>query len=452
MITQELKDNFNKVIAHSQFGIEDPKTDELLSQWADNKRWMYDTFMKKSLIRNFGKVSIELNEVQQEERFLSFLSYLYDDEYSLGQFLDHVGYKGFFDNSVSEPYEIIPGKFILAGAKVIKSFKYFITDNDRLRHLQDKASEYIQERYFEGELCFSIHPLDFLSSSENTLKWRSCHSLDGEYRAGNLSYIGDGVTFMTYIKTPKDTILPHFPEDMPWNNKKWRCLFFLHRDGMKVNAMFAGRPYPMELPNALDLIRAKLIKVFDYTTSLFRKEDTWTEWSNERITEIPLASGEIYHTKDEYLPIGGLFLSIYSFIKDAPESRHFNDLTRSSCYEPYYCWRKGSYWGFKASDFMEVGSTVKCLRCGEEIITTMDTMMCKHCECEYGNSDEDEYLPCEICGHRTHDSDRYYIDDVEICENCIETETFWCKRCGERHLRRNYWKDEICIFCKEEDE
>ena len=28
---------------------------------------------------------------------------------------------------------------------------------------------------------------DYLSLSENAFNWRSCHALDGEYRAGNLS-------------------------------------------------------------------------------------------------------------------------------------------------------------------------------------------------------------------------------------------------------------------------
>ena len=80
----------------------------------------------------------------------------------------------------------------------------------------------LQEDKIEGTLCFSVHPLDFLSSSENTYNWRSCHSLDGEFCAGNLSYMADSATMICYLKSDKEEILPRFPEDIPWNNKKWR--------------------------------------------------------------------------------------------------------------------------------------------------------------------------------------------------------------------------------------
>ena len=44
---------------------------------------------------------------------------------------------------------------------------------------QTKMSMILQENCVSGRLCISVHPLDFISSSENTYNWRSCHALDG---------------------------------------------------------------------------------------------------------------------------------------------------------------------------------------------------------------------------------------------------------------------------------
>ena len=89
-----------------------------------------------------------------------------------------------------------------------------------------------------GDFCISIHPLDFLTSSVNTYNWRSCHALDGEYRAGNLSYMVDKSTIICYLKGANNAKLPMFPDDVPWNSKKWRVLIYVSD---YWDLLFAGR-------------------------------------------------------------------------------------------------------------------------------------------------------------------------------------------------------------------
>ena len=133
------------------------------------------------------------------------------------------------------------GIYVPEGAKIIKSFKHFEGNKRKLEEMQTAASRVIQADKIEGYIYFSVHPLDFLSLSENAHNWRSCHALDGEYRSGNLNYMVDSSTIVCYVKSKEDTILPRFPEDVPWNNKKWRVLLFLSDDGY---SMMAGRQYP----------------------------------------------------------------------------------------------------------------------------------------------------------------------------------------------------------------
>lgn len=125
--------------------------------------------------------------------------------------------------------------------KIIRAFKYFCEDKEILNEIQSIASMMIQNDKVSGILCMSVHPLDFLSVSENAHNWRSCHALDGEYRAGNLNYMADNSTVICYLKSTHKAQLPNFPEDVKWNSKKWRMLLFFDN---YYDTMMAGRQYP----------------------------------------------------------------------------------------------------------------------------------------------------------------------------------------------------------------
>lgn len=90
----------------------------------------------------------------------------------------------------------------------------------------------VRVQLFKKTKCLVILHINssfrFLTSSVNTYNWRSCHALDGEYRAGNLSYMADNVTFMCYIKGEAKLQYPFLPHGISWNSKKWRML--VHMD------------------------------------------------------------------------------------------------------------------------------------------------------------------------------------------------------------------------------
>ena len=140
----------------------------------------------------------------------------------------------------------------MAGAKRI--FSLIEEDEETVKRLQTQASMIIQENKVIGKLCFSVHPLDYLSISETTYNWRSCHALDGEYRAGNLSYMLDDSTIICYLKSNKETKLPNFPDDVLWNSKKWRLLLHFSEN---LDVCFSGRQYPFFSPGAISRLNPK---------------------------------------------------------------------------------------------------------------------------------------------------------------------------------------------------
>ena len=255
MIYTDIQEQFNKVISYSQ-GIPDPQTDKLFEDWMEAKRDFIEAFGGKLIVEVPTKVSFTLDEDEKKVRLNDFIDTVYN-RYSndaLGSFLEQES-EGFFENVVMREYESNKGT-IPKGMKLVKAFKFFESDKATLASIQDCASRVIQENKIEGTLCFSVHPLDYLSSSMNTYNWRSCHSLDGEYRAGNLSYMVDKHTILCYLKGADNVILPLFPNDVPWNSKKWRMLLYVSE---YWDMVFAGRQYPFTSTPGLEIVRMELL-------------------------------------------------------------------------------------------------------------------------------------------------------------------------------------------------
>ena len=446
-----IEEDVYKVIRYSQ-NIVVPKITELLENWQKNKDWYVRNLLKGELIYQVPeKLTFELDEDSKKDKYEAFRDYAYElcNDFDLDRYLCSIDYEEFFKNTLARDRDLPNGKKVKKGMKFLRTLRFLIENDKLLEDIQNHASELIQENKIEGYLCFSIHPLDFLSSSENTLNWRSCHSLDGEYRAGNLSYMQDKSTIMAYICTGKDDKLPRFPADVHWNNKKWRCLLFFNETH---NLIFAGRQYPFSAQSVLDRVNEELRKMLD--------SGKWTAWRNTYIEKYDYTDvdgpGTMYFEDAEYIPMRNHIFKKSELIKDAASSKHFNDLLHSCCYtHPYYMYNRLLYSG--PINKMTIGSAVKCLRCGEKIIDGSDSMMCHECECKYGNSDSDDYKTCDCCGQRIWYNDGEWVDDNFLCPDCIEKETFVCEECGYRYFNSDRKYDSakekfVCKECYEEEE
>ena len=230
-----IKEQFKNVIRYSQ-GIENPMVDNLFENWLSAKNWFIQR-MGGLIYEVPEEIEIPYSSENQAEQLDSLINYIY--YYQNRELADFIAdnAESFYDNKVSHSNL----KEIPIGMKLLKAFKYFETNETLLRQFQDKASQLIQAAKIKGKLCFSVHPLDFLSVSVNAHNWRSCHSLDGDYRSGNLNYMVDKSTIICYIKHNDDCVLPLFPDDIKWNSKLWRMLIYFNKDKSLV---LAGKQYP----------------------------------------------------------------------------------------------------------------------------------------------------------------------------------------------------------------
>lgn len=366
----------------------------LLREWASNKAaLLHSPLFNGELIRNLGEVNITPNADDDENKYYlsDFCCKLHDYRLegkicwyefdALTEFLEAQS-DGFLTNQVTNDYSIYD-IFLNKGRKISRCIKYFIKDEEKVREIQDLYSTYIQKRKIRGELCISIHPLDFLSSSENTYKWRSCHALDGEYKGGNLSYMIDPTTIVCYIKGQDGVKLPRFPESVPWNDKKWRML--IHIDPKDAGFVAFGRPYPFASDDLRNLIYEKFKRIYsDINFSPLEQ----IEYNEYEYPAYDFITGEykIQKSSAKSINFHGQHIPRVRVVDDS-EGTCFYDLLESSFYDFWYFYNEEK----NEVPFLRIGLSPCCVYCGASCPTS-EYFLCGDC-LEYEYQEEEEELP-----------------------------------------------------------
>lgn len=458
-----IQQQFNKVITYNR-GIKDPQTNELFQDWAKNKERFINAMNGNLIYEHPEVVSFHLSLKEKENFFNDMIIHFimhYGAEVTqpLCSFIESNGVEGFFTNTVTEEYTY-EGHIIPRGMKLLKAFKYFIEDKNTVISLQNYASRIIQEDKLTGRLCLSVHPLDYLSLSENTYNWRSCHALDGDYAAGNLSYMADTATIICYLRGDHDNItLPAFGPDVPWNSKKWRML--LNFSENSFDFIMAGRQYPFVLSDGLDIISSLLI----FPNKFGLTKTKISPWVNKTITEIPnLYDSQyvesVYDLDYEYYPIKHKLYTKQDLIQyDEDNKLFFCDLTESTCYTPYYTYSTIYRYSDNIDRFrINIGNKVKCLHCGNQIISQGDLFICNDCATKYGDIyhiDNENYVTCVRCGsHGWGDEEGHWLDDTWVCDYCYDRYVKQCPECGYDYFEEDLVYNEhinetTCIWCKD---
>lgn len=449
---EDIKQQFKSVISYSQ-NIPDPKVDVLFREWETNKEKFINRF--GGLIYEWSEpIEFTLDDTQKRQRAMEFATTVSDtfNNPVLAEFIDE-NLDSFFDNKVSNSL----GDKVPVGMKLLKAFKYFEPNKAALRSIQDLASNIIQENKIKGTLCFSVHPLDFLSSSENTYNWRSCHALDGEYRAGNLSYMIDNCTFIVYLKGADNQKLYGFGP-VEWNSKKWRMLIHAAEDD---SIMFAGRQYPFSSKSGIDTV----LNIYNNLMLMSKKEHPWISswykyagWRADYVDSyVPYDATDMENAVSlatRYIVYDNQLVDIRRVVREGHNCLNYNDILKSTCYKyPYYAiYDPYSYHSVDhllANPIM-VGEEVPCLHCGEELIRNPETMRCDDCELEYGTEENDVYSSCDCCGARIYVDDAICVgDDGDlICDACFHAHAFVCDYCGNVY----YEADRVFVADKDNEE
>lgn len=447
MDIQKIALDVKQVLEHSQnTDVSMAAVKDMIRQWAAAKQKFIELFDGELIYSTNSKVSFELDDDKKSKKVDEFCTTIsetfpqYEDLYSfIAENKD-----SFFKNVLEKDYNVGP-YHIKAGIKLSKAYKNFIDNEKDLDTIQTLMSQVLQENKITGYLCFSVHPLDYLSSSENNCNWRSCHALNGEYRAGNLSYMLDKSTIVCYISDWKREDLPRFPVSVPWNSKKWRMLLFISENW---DAIFAGRQYPFFSKAIMEQIRLRWEQKTTTKSDLYWNEG-WSHWHDDRIIipEYREWNTDATYLRDNYIPIRKDIVGMKTLITDNSDL-HFNDLLRSSCYIPYYAWKNKLF----DTPHFSIGSKVKCVKCGRKYLYDSSCMFCEDCLEDSG------YVRCSDCGEIIPVDEAFSVNggDRVVCRSCFDNNYTACACCLESfHIDDMVWREDldayICPTCNEND-
>ena len=269
-------------------------------------------------------------------------------------------------------------------------------ENYRLMH-----SRVLNTKKQVGTMCISIHPLDYITMSDNNSKWQSCMNWrhNGCYRRGTVEMMNSENVIVAYLRSNKEELT--LPNGNNWNNKKWRSLYIFDEDFITN------------------------VKDYPYFSEKF---DTFIlEWLRELAQEnLGISYSEVKDWEYPYVPDTEKELIFET-------NAMYNDFENDSANLGVFNYANIADW--KSTRACDYSGPDICFCCGET-----------------GNCYEDEsfvicddcvnvpYCYCRCCGDPIWDEDEACRDDTGncFCEYCFESSTVVSELDGSR-----YWKAEL---------
>lgn len=266
-----------------------------LKSWSEKKEHIFKLFGNKLSIEK--EVDCQLPYTLVQEKLATFLDAdLEEPRFNLIKvFLKAISADEVSSNFLERDFQMFDTVF-KKGIKVSKCFKHLVK-KDYLYGATTKYSMFLQSLKAKGTAVLSIDPIDFLTMSANKSGWRSCHAPDGEYRVGQIAYMMDSVSVISYIKSKDDCELN---SGLIHTNKIWRQIVLINdnnsyalqarqypasneANALTVGSMlqevietWTGKSYKRHAANASSSYFYKLQADFDRDITLFYNDITNT--------------------------------------------------------------------------------------------------------------------------------------------------------------------------------
>lgn len=200
---------------------------ELMNDFID----AFENVCNTTYIRNitYGGFKYSLSDI--------FINFIFDCEAWVDNYYDGPTVEINFSNG--NTYKLVHGcKVIKALGRLVK----YINDpklTEVFEHKRLIQSQIMNDSRIRGNLCLSIHPLDYMTASYNSNDWRSCMCWeDGEYRRGVIEMMNSPYVVVAYLESNTES-LP-IGREYSWNSKKWREFFIVRPE---LISGIKGYPY-----------------------------------------------------------------------------------------------------------------------------------------------------------------------------------------------------------------
>lgn len=319
---------------------------------------------------------------------------------------------------------------IQSGTKIMKAFSKVIEyfkDDFTFMSFEDfrvKHSIMLTDRKVSGYMVLSIHPMDFITMSDNDSNWSSCMSWkeDGCYHVGTIEMMNSNNVICCYLENSNPFCFgKDNSEDYTWNNKKWRELAYITKD-----IIMSGKAYPFIndyfstfIINTLkDLAQKNLNWKYKYGPELY-KDMLYinSSYCMDRVREYrkmrPIKKNILWDTKGMY-----------------------NDMLNAKV--NYWCYRNA----VDKTKIISVSGKANCCSCGDPIIEEsgyydeynerfngVHRVICNDCYCE-------QVYSCESCAAESLINPLYEVVDDQgiiknVCAQCYSKYMRECPCCGK---------------------
>ena len=384
--------------------VEEAIEDDCNCIYSKMKRWVWQLVGSRSFSADVGMALYDVYEYLFDAMVLAENAYAGDNKRII--FPDGESYK---ITKGMKPMKILH--------KLVEKYGNEDVEND-YENFRNWHSQLLNQIHLDGVLSLSIHPLDYITMSDNGGSWSSCmhwqsgetENDPGDYRMGTVECLNSPYIIVAYLHNPKKVMDIHnywvTEDDWAWNKKKWRELFIV-QDGIITEI----KGYPFQDEN---LTNTALMWIKDLAQINLG-------WTYEDIE---------VNAKDELIRDNKHYL--FNF---RPTSYMYNDFgtlkihrARINLDKLYDHAKMRKPMGFYLTEYdlsspNEVNSLIEipyggratCMCCGEDIPyydNKSNMVFCSNCE---------PSKVCPMCGEY-FDGEGYTISTFEdpICESCFD--------------------------------
>ena len=368
--------------------------DQLRQQSYVFTREWYETFLYDVIPRYKNKFSKDDFEKLYDARFK--LSHLLSMDVLTTNICNDETFVIPNPQDITKPIKVMKGaKASKMIGKIAKAYSIPHFEEFRLKH-----SQALNQKTLHGKLCLSIHPLDYMTMSDNDSGWSSCMSWkeNGCYRQGTVEMMNSPMVIVAYLAAKEPMKLIE-DKDYLWSNKKWRELFIVNENLIsEVKAYpYANTNITDECLNWLRELANKYYGYEKYTDKIYTFDTCEPNYSYKDVTVTP-------QTNIMYNDFGSDHHIIYS--KDVEEKSVYS-FSYSGKSECMICGASGGdfYWDT------------------EQDLTDLDCS---------------EIVRCDVCDDKIYNNDpSYEVDGCVLCSWCYTCTTKVDSITGEVHLEDN---------------
>lgn len=392
--------------------------DDVLREWAYSKRTLYHTLGNKFIVEFPIEYSRSIDDIANDcweetaysSKFKIFLDNLISefrcattDNIFVCSILstDNMATNTInIETPISIQHKLTQKTIVIQpGAKYFRTLHHLVKEcggkyDNIFEEFRIRISQITNQRSLKGTMCISIHPMDFITMSDNSYGWDSCMKWvddTGDYRMGTVEMMNSPIVVCAYLKgsEPFNFGWNKNDEFTTWNNKKWRELFVVTPE---LITEIKSYPYDNE----------EFTKAVMDTLLALSKENNGNEYDTEVYwtRSTPINSHGTTLKFDTYE--NGMYNDFGCYRNDKGHLMHYNSQIMENITDSTY--------------YITYSGAKTCMICGKYIddydADPKEVVCEKHGYYIHGT--------CSCCGRRLVSDNIFYSDwtEQEYCEDC----------------------------------